>query len=188
MKKILIISMVLLILVITYNEDKELAAIGFEEEAPVVKSEIVVEDVVYEPAPIITRPEPETEPATEPEVIEVVEISEPKDIRTFRVTAYCSCKKCCGKWSLNRPVDENGNEIVYGAACEVLTSGVSCASPLPFGTNIELSGYGTVIVQDRTADWVVAEHGENIIDIYFSDHETAAQWEVKKMEGEVING
>ena len=187
MKKILIISMVLLILVITYNEDKELAAIGFEEEAPVVKSEIVVEDVVYEPAPII-RPEPKTEPMPDPDIPSVVEISEPKDVRTFRVTAYCSCKKCCGKWALNRPLDENGNEIVYGASGEVLVSGISCASPLPFGTNVELSGYGTVTVEDRIADWVVEKYGENLIDIYFSDHEAARQWGLQTLEGEVING
>ena len=144
----------------------------------------MVETVDYEPVPIAFNPEPKVEP----DVIEVVEVSEPKDIITFRVTAYCSCKKCCGKWALNRPVDENGDEIVYGAAGEVLTSGVSCASPLPFGTIIELSGYGTVTVQDRFAEWVVEEYGENIIDIYFSDHETAKQWEVKMIEGEVING
>lgn len=182
MKKILIISMFLLILAITYNEEKELAAIGIEEEPPVVKSEIVVENVEYEPAPIIVRVKPE------PKVIEVVEVSEPKDVRTFRVTAYCSCKKCCGKWALNRPVDENGNEIVFGASGETLVSGISCASPLPFGTNIELSGYGTVTVEDRIADWVVEKYGENLIDIYFSDHEAARQWGLQTLEGEVING
>lgn len=184
MKKILIISMFLLILVSTYDRDKELAAIGFEEEPPVVKSEIVVEDVVYEPAPIIIRPKP----MPDPEIPDVVEISEPKDVRTFRVTAYCSCKKCCGKWALNRPLDENGNEIVYGASGEVLVSGLSCASPLPFGTNVELSGYGTVTVEDRIADWVVEKYGENLIDIYFSDHEAARQWGLQTLEGEVVNG
>lgn len=44
----------------------------------------------------------------------------------FRITAYCSCEICCEQYADNRPLDENGNEIVYGAACftdnKVITS------------------------------------------------------------------
>lgn len=105
---------------------------------------------------------------------------------TYRVTAYCACEKCCGQWALNRPLDEEGNPIVYGAAGEVLTTGVSVASPLPFGTEIELDGYGTVVVQDRTAKWVVEKYGENIIDIYFDSHEEALNWGCQYIEGVII--
>ncbi len=27
----------------------------------------------------------------------------------FRLTAYCSCEKCCDGWAKNRPLDKNGN-------------------------------------------------------------------------------
>ena len=27
-------------------------------------------------------------------------------IGNFRLTAYCPCSKCCGKWGKNRPTDE----------------------------------------------------------------------------------
>lgn len=89
----------------------------------------------------------------------------------FRVTAYCSCEICCGQWAENRP-----NGIVYGASGEELIAGVSCASPLPFGTVLEIEGVGTYIVQDRTASWVVDKYGENIVDIYFDDHQAALEF------------
>ena len=101
----------------------------------------------------------------------------------FRVTAYCACEICCGQWALNRPLDEFGNPIVIGAANKPLTTGISCASPLPFGTEVDLDGYGTVVVEDRTANWVVEKHGQNIIDIYFDDHETATQFGLQYIEG-----
>lgn len=89
----------------------------------------------------------------------------------YRITAYCACEKCCGEWALNRP-----NGIVYGAAGVELTAGVSCASPLPFGTVVEIEGLGEYIVHDRTAQWVVDKYGENLIDIYFDDHEAALEF------------
>ena len=92
--------------------------------------------IIEEITPIVTTEPMET---TETTTEKVVEKTTQKSI-TFRVTAYCACSKCCGKYALNRPLDENGNEIVLGAANKRLTSGVSCASPLPFGTKINLDG------------------------------------------------
>jgi 3D (Asp-Asp-Asp) domain-containing protein len=138
--------------------------------------------------PIVEEIEPtETIETTTEKVVESTtqKSIEPKYI-TFRVTAYCACSKCCGKYALNRPLDENGNEIVVGAANKRLTSGVSCASTLPFGTKINLDGYGTVVVQDRTAQWVVDKYGENIIDIYFDDHQVASNFECHYMKGVVV--
>lgn len=128
---------------------------------------------------------PELGPPIVEEVEEIEEIEEVEKI-IYRVTAYCACEKCCGKWALNRPLDENGNPIVYGAAGEVLISGVSVASPLPFGTQIELDGYGTVMVHDRTSKWVVEKYGENIIDIYFDSHEEAWNWGCQYIEGVIV--
>ena len=108
-----------------------------------------------------------TEIPEEPETIE----AEPESLGEFRITAYCACEKCCGEWALNRP-----NGIVYGAAGVELEAGVSCASPLPFGTVLEIEGLGEYIVQDRIAQWVVDKYGENLIDIYFDDHEAAKEF------------
>ncbi len=96
---------------------------------------------------------------------------------TFRITAYCSCKKCCGKWADNRP-----NGIVYGASGAELVAGVSVASPLPFGTEIYIDGLGEYVVQDRLAQWVVDKYGDKLIDVYFDNHEEAWKFGCKYLD------
>ncbi len=135
-------------------------------DAPEEVVEPTVVSVVQD-TPIVEQ----TEPVVEPEKI------------TFRVTAYCSCYECCGKWALNRPKDESGHEIVIGAAGERLIANYSCASPYPFGTKIEVEGLGTFEVQDRTAEWVVDKYGENIIDVYVDNHQ-----DIKKIGRQFLEG
>ena len=102
---------------------------------------------------------------------------------TFRVTAYCSCSKCCGNWANKREKDKNGKDIVVGATGNRLYSNYSCASPLPFGTKIKLMDLGTFVVQDRTADWVVDKHGKYIVDIYTDNHQQAKNFGVRYIKG-----
>lgn len=104
-----------------------------------------------------------------------------EDLGVCRVTAYCSCEKCCGKWALNRP-----NGIVYGAEGTELIAGVSCASPLPFGTILEIEGLGQYVVQDRIAQWVLDEHGDNCVDIYFDSHEEARAFALQYLNVKVV--
>lgn len=140
--------------------------------------------IVREPAPDATIeqdqltaviPDMTLEPVETPLVEESVE-PEPVLLGSFRVTAYCSCEKCCGEWAKNRP-----NGIVYGAAGVELKAGVSCASPLPLGTVVEVEGLGEYIVQDRPAQWVIDKYGENQIDIYFDNHEAASAFGLKQL-------
>lgn len=134
---------------------------------------VVVQDVVED---VPTEVTPEVEPVVEPEVVE------------YRVTAYCPCEKCCGEWAKDRPVNDNGEPIVYGAWWgKELTSNYSAASPMAFGTKVDLEGFGVVEVQDRTADWVVEKHGENIIDIYMTDHDEAWNFGVQYLKGELVD-
>ena len=140
--------------------------------------------IVREPAPDATIeqdqltaviPDVTLERVETPLVEESVE-PEPVLLGSFRVTAYCSCEKCCGEWAKNRP-----NGIVYGAAGVELKAGVSCASPLPLGTVVEVEGLGEDIVQDRPAQWVIDKYGENQIDIYFDNHEAASAFGLKQL-------
>lgn len=140
--------------------------------------------IVREPAPDATIeqdqltaviPDVTLEPVETPLVEESVE-PEPVLLGSFRVTAYCSCEKCCGEWAKNRP-----NGIVYGAAGVELKAGVSCASPLPLGTVVEVEGLGEYIVQDRPAQWVIDKYGESQIDIYFDNHEAASAFGLKQL-------
>lgn len=140
--------------------------------------------IVREPAPDATIeqdqltaviPDVTLEPVETPLVEEPAE-PEPVLLGSFRVTAYCSCEKCCGEWAKNRP-----NGIVYGAAGVELKAGLSCASPLPLGTVVEVEGLGEYIVQDRPAQWVIDKYGENQIDIYFDNHEAASAFGLKQL-------
>lgn len=97
----------------------------------------------------------------------------------FRLTAYCPCEKCCGKWGKNRPVDENGKPIVYTASGKIAQQGYTVAadkSKLPFGTKIYIDGH-EYEVQD-----VGGAIKENRIDIYFESHQDALEFGVQYAE------
>lgn len=89
-----------------------------------------------------------------------------------RITAFCACSVCCGEWANNRPLDENGEPIVYGASGKELTPGVSVACSLPYGTKLEIDGLpGTYVVEDRTAEWIQDKYNGMTVDIYMPTHE-----------------
>lgn len=134
------------------------------------------------PNPIVERnqfttaiPDVTLEPMDPPLLEEPAEL-ERTLLGSFRITAYCSCEKCCGEWAKNRP-----NGIVYGAAGVELKSGGSCASTLQLGSVVEVEGLGEYIVQDRPAQWVIDKYGENQIDIYFDNHEAASAFGLKQL-------
>ena len=100
----------------------------------------------------------------------------PVSLGNFKLTAYCSCSLCCGKWAYNRPVDENGKEIVYGAIGERLREGYSIAvdpSVIPYQTEVVINGH-TYKAQDCGG----AIKG-NRIDMYFEDHQAALNFGVQ---------
>jgi len=104
---------------------------------------------------------------------------EPVSLGNFKLTAYCSCSLCCGKWANNRPVDENGNEIVYGAIGERLKEGYSIAvdpKVIPYRTEVVINGH-TYKAQDCGG----AIKG-NRIDVYFNNHQDALNFGVQYAE------
>ena len=103
----------------------------------------------------------------------------------FKLTAYCSCEKCCGKWALNRPKDENGKDIVYGSTGTVLIAGTSIAvdpSVIPYGSQVEVNGH-TYTAHDTGG----AIKG-NRIDVYFDSHQDALNFGVQYAEVFLIGG
>ena len=104
---------------------------------------------------------------------------EPVSLGEFKLTAYCSCSLCCGKWAYNRPVDENGNEIVYGSIGERLNEGYSIAvdpSIIPYRTEVIIDGHIY-----KAQDCGGAIKG-NRIDVYFEDHNRALEFGVQHAE------
>lgn len=111
----------------------------------------------------------------EVESIEPITVS----LGEFKVTAYCACEKCCGIWATKRPLDANGNPIVYGASGSVLTPGYSIAtdpSVIPYGTEVYING-NKYIAEDCGG----AIKG-NRIDIYMGSHDKARAWGVQNHE------
>ena len=95
----------------------------------------------------INRPEPtivesaatdtQYSKVSEPVIHEPVVSANLAPIGEFDLTAYCACETCCGKWALNRPLDENGEPIIYTASGEQAEAGVTVAvdtDVIPLGT------------------------------------------------------
>ena len=100
-----------------------------------------------------------------------------KDVpaQAMRVTAYCAAKCCCGKYADG--VTASGHKIRPGDKF--------CAAPksIPFGTMIDIPGYGRVPVLDRGG-----AIKEGRLDVYFDDgdgksgHERALIWGVRNLQ------
>lgn len=142
-----------------------------EETTPPAKTEV--------PKAKVEKKEPtkvEDKPSTKKNEVQNDGI---RSLGKFKLTAYCSCKKCCGKYAANRPVDENGNEIVYGSTGARLKAGVSIAVDprvIPYGTKVVINGH-TYVAQDTGG----SIKGKKI-DVYFDDHQEALDFGVKKAE------
>lgn len=121
-----------------------------------------------------------TEEIEDAEEIKEIEVKPKKiSLGEFKLTAYCSCEKCCGSYAKNRPVDKYGNKIVYGSSGKVLKEGISVAvdtKVIPFGTK--------VIINDK--EYIAQDTGGaikgNKIDVYFEDHQRASDFGVKYEE------
>ena len=93
----------------------------------------------------------------------------------MRVTAYCPCRKCCGKYSDG--VTACGHKIQPGDTF------VAADKRYPFGTEMLIPGYSNnqpVQVLDRGA----AIKG-NRLDVFFATHQEALEWGVKYLEVKV---
>ena len=123
------------------------------------------------------------------ELVVVVEEKEPVpeqpkriSLGEFKLTAYCSCVKCCGFWAYGRPLDENGNDIVIGASGERLYQGVSIAvdpAVIPYDSKVYIDGKEYI-----AHDCGGAIKG-NRIDVYFDNHKDALDFGVRYANVEV---
>lgn len=92
----------------------------------------------------------------------------------FKLTAYCPCTLCCGKWADNRR-----NNIVYGAIGEELKENYSIAvdpDVIPYRSEVIINGKAY-----KAQDCGGAIKG-NRIDVYFEDHDDALEFGVQYKE------
>ena len=104
--------------------------------------------------------------------IVLVKLFAPKprsQVKEFIVTAYCPNSCCCGSFSDS--VTASGHKIQEGDKF--------CAAPanIPFGTKIDIPGYGLVRVEDRGGAITKGR-----LDIYFFLHQDALNWGRKKLK------
>lgn len=88
----------------------------------------------------------------------------------YKLTAYCACEICCEEWALNRPLDENGNPIVYTSSGTVATQGRTIGvnpKVIPYGTEVYIEGLGWRVAEDTGV--IQGQH----IDVYMGSHDAA---------------
>lgn len=103
------------------------------------------------------------------------QVSNKSNNDTFRITAYCSCEKCCGKWAVinGGGITASGTKVKEGRTIAV------CKSQIPFGTEVYIEGMGIYIAEDTGS-----AIKENCIDVYFDSHEEAWNFGVKHLNVE----
>lgn len=89
----------------------------------------------------------------------------------YKVTAYCSCAKCCGK---TNGITAAGTKATAGRT-------IAASSKFSIGTKLNINGH-TYTVEDRGG----AIKG-NKIDIYVSSHAEALAWGVRYLPVSVAN-
>ena len=102
----------------------------------------------------------------------------------FKITVYCACSICCGKYAANRPVDANGNVIVKGAAGRVLIPHYSIAvdpKVIPLGKTVTFNG--KTYRADDTGGLVKG----NVIDIYSGTDHAEANRIASSMKSQYAN-
>lgn len=92
------------------------------------------------------------------------------ETKIFKVTAYCSCSKCCGKQT---GITASGTRATAGRT-------VAASSQFSFGTKLLING-NVYTVEDRGG----AIKG-NKIDIYMDSHSQALAWGVKYLPVQVV--
>ena len=92
------------------------------------------------------------------------------DGETYKITAYCSCSKCCGK-TTGRTA--SGTQATAGRT-------VAAPAKFAFGTQLNIGG-NIYTVEDRGG----AIKG-NRIDIYVDSHSAALQWGVRYLPVSVV--
>ena len=133
--------------------------LSYEYKKPSTGKQVESLDMEYESTPIIDL-------NSEIEKLEkVVEDTQPKNLGNFKLTAYCACSKCCGKWA--------GTPTASGVMPKANRTIAVDTSVIPFGTKVIINGR-TYVAEDTGS----AIKG-NRIDVYFDNHEAALQFGVK---------
>ncbi len=96
----------------------------------------------------------------------------------MRVTAYCPCEKCCGRWA--------DGFTASGYKIQKDDRFVAAPKDIPFGTKLIVPGYNNnqpVEVRDRGGSIT-----NQRLDVFFDSHQEALEWGVKILRIEIVKG
>lgn len=102
-----------------------------------------------------------------------------------KITAYCACKKCCGKWADG--ITASGKKPIQGRT-------LAMHKFFPFGTKVYVQGKLLGICQDRGNPKYIFKKSNDFIciDVYFEKHKDAKNFGVRyaivKIKKEENNG
>ena len=85
----------------------------------------------------------------------------------WRISAYCVCSQCCGKWS----------DGITASGAKAVGKLIAAPPEIPFGTWIDIPGYGIAEVLDRGG----VIKGRRL-DLLFPTHQEALNWGVEYLE------
>ena len=114
---------------------------------------ILVFCCIYIGTDLISSPQPVTETSTVAGV--------------YKVTAYCPGSCCCGKYA----------DGITASGVPAVGKIVAAPPSIPFGTELDIPGYGRAIVRDRGG-----AIKNNRLDVLFPTHQGALNWGVKYLE------
>jgi 3D (Asp-Asp-Asp) domain-containing protein len=119
-----------------------------------------------QPTTEVTTKAQTTKPVTTTQTIK------PKSTSTFRLTAYCNCSKCCGKWA--------GGATASGTLPKAGRTIAVDTKVIPFGTKVVINGH------TYTAEDTGSAIKGNRIDVYFDSHSEALQFGVKYADVQIV--
>lgn len=134
-----------------------------------IERTVISEKVIQEPVSKIVKKQKTTSRASTTSRTSETKATTAKS-GVYKVTAYCSCSKCCGKRTGRTA---SGTKATAGRT-------VAASSKFAFGTKLKINGK-TYVVEDRGG----AVKG-NKIDVYMSSHSAALRWGVRYLPVEVV--
>ena len=129
------------------------------ETTSIIETELIVETTFIETAEYIQEELTTEYIQEEPTYIQETKINMIY-VGSYRVTFYCSCEQCCGKWA--------GGGTASGV-WPTANHTCACGDSIPFGTILYVEGLGYYVCEDRGVP-------DNCIDIYVNNHSEIPSW------------
>lgn len=128
-----------------------------------------------ETLPPMTPIAPMVEEAVAKEAAEQSEETKITDhpVGVCEITAYCTCVKCCGIWSEDRPSRQGTDYVQKTATGTRPTAGRTVAvdpNVIPLGSVVMINGVG--YIAEDTGNAVKGK----VVDIYFDSHQDAVEF------------